>query len=218
MKSTYIIANWKSNKTVSEARQWFSQISNDQYSITNTQVVLCPSFPLLSVCKELINKYSLSWKLGAQDISPFPSGKYTGEVNAIQVKEFADYVIVGHSERRQHFGETDDVITQKVKQAISAGLTPILCVQGKDTPVPEGVKIIAYEPIFAIGTGNADTPQDAEDVLSFFKGKGIEIGIYGGSVTGDNIAGFLSQPSIDGVLPGTASLDPSAFSSLIAHA
>ncbi len=220
MKHTYIIGNWKSRKTVSEAKEWFEKIAQMQQmfgSLENKTVILCPPFHLLELCSSLVQQYTLPLSLGAQDVSPFGIGAFTGEVAAEQLKEFVQYVLIGHSERRQHFQETDAMIAQKAQQVLSAGITPVVCVQGKETLVPEGVQMIAYEPVFAIGTGNADTPDDAESVLSFFKGKGITTTIYGGSVNPENVASFTHQLSIDGVLPGTDSLDPTLFTNIIAN-
>lgn len=218
MKHTYIIGNWKSHKTISEAREWFATISSykSQFdNLTDKTIILCPPFHLLQLSSACIQEYALPFSLGAQDVSPFAMGAYTGEIAAEQIKEFAEYVLIGHSERRKNFAETDEMIAQKVQKALEAGLKPVVCVQGKDTPVPQGVTMIAYEPIFAIGTGNADTPEDAEDVLKTFKEKGFESTIYGGSVNPDNVNSFTSQPSVSGVLPGTDSLDPQLFANVI---
>lgn len=216
MKQTYIIGNWKSNKTVSEAKEWFEQVRILPINVdSNKTVILCPPFHLLPLSSALIQEYSLPFHLGAQDVSPFAMGAYTGEVNAEQLKEFVQYVLIGHSERRQHFSETDEMVAQKAQEVLKAGLQPIVCVQGKETSVPEGVSMIAYEPIFAIGTGKADTPEDAEEVLRFFKGKNITTTIYGGSVNPENVFSFTSQPSVAGVLPGKDSLDPQLFIDII---
>lgn len=218
MKQTYIIGNWKSHKSISEAKEWFAAISQmkSQFEhLENKTIVLCPPFHLLELSLSLISQYSLPFSLGAQDVSPFEIGAYTGAIAAEQLKEFVEYVLIGHSERRQHFGDTDEAVAQKSSRALAAGLKPVVCVQGKETPVPEGVTMIAYEPVFAIGTGKADTPEDAEDVLKFFRGKGLETTIYGGSVNPENVASFTSQSSVSGVLPGTDSLDPHLFANII---
>lgn len=218
MKRPLIIANWKSHKTVAQVEKWFEEVASDM-SFGQAEVVLCPSFPHLSLCQGLIKRHGLSWKLGAQDVSFLPEGKYTGEVNATQLKDFADYVLIGHSERREALKETDEVLFEKVKRAQEAGLRPIFFVQSKETALPQEIDIVAFEPVFAIGTGNPDTPDHAEEVARYFKSmKHIQTVLYGGSVDHKNISLFMSSPSLDGVVPGTASLDPKEFVQLINNA
>jgi len=154
--------------------------------------------------------------LGAQDISSFEEGAYTGEVSAKQVKEFANFVIIGHSERRNNFGENDNILFKKFKLAKENGLIVIFCVQGKETKIPENADVIAYEPINAIGTGNPDTPENAENVAAYFKANfKVPAVLYGGSVTASDVNSFSQMPSIDGVLVGKASLDPEEFYAII---
>lgn len=214
MKKLFIIANWKSNKTTVEAREWLESITT-----SNKEIIICPPFTLLSTVNELITRLQLPIKVGAQDISPFDSGAYTGEVNARQIKEFADYVIIGHSERRQNFQEEDSILEQKIAMAIKYQITPLFCVQGQATFIPKGVDIIAYEPVLAIGTGNADTPKNADTVAKAIKEKNsISFVLYGGSVTADNIKSFTEMPNVDGVLVGAASLDSQEFIKIINNA
>jgi len=216
MKTIFIIANWKSYKTTVEGENWFQEISNFQFPISNEkEIIICPPFTLLPLAKTLIERYNLPISLGAQDISPFDEGAYTGEINGKQIKEFADYVIIGHSERRQNFSETDAMLAKKVVIARKYGLMPIFCVQGKETPVPQTVEIIAYEPVSAIGTGDPDTPENAQEITSIFKQKNIAHTLYGGSVTSENIHAFTSQPAIDGALIGGASLNPKEFLQIV---
>lgn len=218
MKRALIVGNWKSHKTVSEVSLWFTEAVSHMPK-SHATVVLCPSFPFLPVCSANLQQHRLPWKLGAQDVSSFPVGKHTGEVNAVQLKDLVSYVLIGHSERRQQLGETDAMLFEKVKRAREAGLTPIFFVQGEETPIPEGIEVVAYEPVFAIGTGTPDTPEDAEKVAKFFKTKKhVPTVLYGGSVDSKNVSVFLSCPSIDGVVPGTASLDPKEFVLLINNA
>lgn len=221
MKNLFIVANWKSNKTISEAKNWAQTLNNSQLTI-NTEgkkVIVCPPFTLLPFVKESIVKGQLSIVTGAQDISPFSEGTYTGEVNGKQIKELADYVIIGHSERRKNFSETDEMLFRKVEQAVNNGLTPIFCVQGKETKIPPNCSFVAYEPIDAIGTGNPDTPENAEDVAFFFKSKhNVQTVLYGGSVTSDNVNNFTKMANIDGILVGKASLDVSEFYKIIKNA
>jgi len=219
MKNTFIIGNWKSHKTSKEATEWFEKLATlfkeETLSYENKTIILCPPFHLLPLVSSLIHEHQLPLQLGAQDVSPFEVGAYTGEVAASQLREYVDYVIIGHSERRKYFGESDEVVAQKTKQALGAGITPLVCVQSIDTTVPHGVSMIAYEPVFAIGTGNADTPEDAEKVLQTFKDKGMQITLYGGSVNPENVASFMKESAVDGVLPGTDSLDPDLFFHII---
>lgn len=230
MKKLFLVANWKSNKTSLEAKKWLTQVQRSKIKdpansagrqrSKEKEVIICPPFTLLSEMKALIEKKKLPIKLGAQNISPFGAGAYTGEIHAEQIKEFADYVIIGHSERRNNFGETDDMLSKKVKQAMAVGLTPIFCIQNETTPVPGGVNLAAYEPPTAIGTGNPDTPENAERVARAVKEKYpyIDYILYGGSVTQDNIRGFVEMENINGVLVGGVSLDALKFTALIKNA
>lgn len=217
MKKLCIVANWKSNKTESEAKEWISEVSGlkDQ-DLSNKDIVLCPSFIHLPIVKASIGEQMLPIRLGAQDISAFEEGAYTGEVSARQIKEFANFVIIGHSERRNNFGENDENLFKKFKLAKENGLAVIFCVQGKETKVPENVDIVAYEPVDAIGTGNPDTPENAEKVAAYFKADSkVSTVLYGGSVTAVNVNSFTQMPSIDGVLVGKASLDSREFYAII---
>lgn len=216
MKRQYIIANWKSNKTEVETRSWFAKISNN----VNKEIIICPAFTVLSWAKKLIDQYSLPFKLGAQNISPFDEGSYTGEINGRQIQEFAQYVIIGHSERRRYFHEDEEILEKKVKMALSAGLIPIFCVEDSKASIPGGVTIVAYEPTLAIGTGNPDTPQNANATAKDIKDKspGVRYVLYGGSVTAKNVNEFTRLPNLDGVLVGGASLNPSEFFEIIINA
>ncbi len=222
MKKLYVVANWKANKTNLEVKEWLQGISNVKFQMSNVQrkeIIICPGFHLLSTVKAIIEQYNLPFKVGAQDVSPFDTGAYTGEVAAEQLKDLAHYVIIGHSERRKNFHEDDEMIAKKVAMTNEAGLTPLLCVQGKETPVPQGVQIVAYEPVFAIGTGNPDTPENADTVAKEIKeNHKVESVLYGGSVTAENVAGFTHQEHIDGVLVGGASLDVSSFMKIVQNA
>lgn len=214
MNSSLIIANWKSNKILGQAKDWLEKFSSNYNSINKT-IIICPSFTLLSEVKSYLESKKLAIDLGGQNISQFENGEYTGEVNAAQIKDFANYVLVGHSERRKNFEETNQALNQKVELAKKYGLIPIFCIQGKDTYIPKGVEIVAYEPIFAVGTGNPDTPENANEVGAVIKGNGYKKFLYGGSVNSQNVASFTSMPNIDGVLVGRASLDPVEFGKII---
>ena len=177
-------------------------------------IIICAPFTLL----QFLHERARTFELGAQDVSPFGEGAYTGEVNAKQLKEFVTWIIIGHSERRKNFGETEDILKEKVAQAKNIGLKIIYCVPDENSTMPTGVDVIAYEPVWAIGTGKTDTPQNANRVVEVLKSKFSIPVIYGGSVSPENVASFIAQPNIDGVLPGGASLDAVKFAELIQNA
>jgi triosephosphate isomerase len=220
MKPLMIAGNWKSNKTTAEALRWLQDFKDHIGSIpTHITIILCVPFTLLYAVKEKIQEYSLPLVLGAQNVSPFPDGAQTGEESARMVRDLADWVIIGHSERRKNFGETDEILAKKVEQACLAGLKVIYCVPDDKTPIPGHVDVVAYEPVWAIGTGESDTPENANSVITHIKAKSqVPMVIYGGSVTAENVASFVGQSAIDGVLPGGASLDPEKFAALISSA
>lgn len=219
----YIVGNWKSNKNSQEAESWFKKFhelyKSQTFTKGNLEIVVCPPFSYLPLAKKLLIEFLLPIKLGAQDVSPFGNGAYTGAISASQIAEFAQYVIVGHSERRSNFHEDDQQLFEKVKRANEADLEVIYCIQDENTPIPTGVKIIAYEPIWAIGSGKTDTPDNADRVAAKVKeGHTDAILIYGGSVNQDNVEGFLKTSHIDGVLPGGSSLDPQKFWEIVVNA
>ncbi len=221
MKKLFIVANWKSNKTTSEAHEWLLKAERGYQFIANAEreVIVCPSFTSLPSMKAYIIQKNLPFKMGAQNVSPFEEGAFTGEVSAKQIKEVADHVIIGHSERRKEFGENDEMLTKKVQMALKYDLIPIFCVPGVDTPIPQGISVVAYEPLFAIGTGNPDTPEDAEMVAKTIKEKhGAQCVLYGGSVKPEDVKSFTQMPSVDGVLVGGASLDADKFLQIIENA
>lgn len=220
MKRKLIVANWKSNKTEIEAKEWLSTISDiKNLDLKNKEIIVCPPFLCLSAMKKFIEEQGLPIGLGAQNISPFKKGAYTGEINGEQLKEFTDYVLIGHSERRISFGETDEMLFEKTKLAKESGLTVIYCAQGKETKIPENVDIIAYEPTSAIGTGIPDTPGSAEEVGAYFKANlKTSTMLYGGSSTAANVKSFIEMSNIDGVLIGGASLDVQEFIEVIKNA
>jgi triosephosphate isomerase (TIM) len=217
MSKKYIVANWKSNKTLAEAQEWL-MLMEALTHYDDKEVIVCPPFTALSGIKKYRDEKAIPFYLGTQNISPFAPGAYTGEVAAIHAKELADYVIIGHSERREHFGENDDILGIKVGLAKAVGFSVIYCVQGKDTVIPEGVHIVAYEPVFAIGSGTPDTPENAEDVSRHIKEQKGAVVLYGGSVKPENIRSFTEKPSIDGALVGGASLEAESFLALIHNA
>jgi triosephosphate isomerase len=226
MKKTFIIANWKSNITTSEANSWLGGFDVRGLELADKKVIICPSFALLSDIKSYSLKNNSSVKIGAQDISPFGEGSYTGEVNGKQLKDFAEFVIVGHSERRKNFAESNDTVNLKIKKAFEYGLTPIICVSDLEQvkALQEITKtnnnfIIAYEPLFAIGSGTPDTPENADLMAEKIKNIiGDTTVVYGGSVTSDNINNFSKMSNIGGALVGKASLDPAEFLQIIKNA
>lgn len=213
MKNIWIIANWKSNKTIAEALDWISQVGPQIPKKDELKIVVCPTFSALSEVKKAITVGNFPLLVGAQDLSSFGIGAYTGEEPAQILNQLIDVAILGHSERRQNFGETDELVFKKTKQALENHITPLVCVQGEENAVPEGCKLVAYEPLFAIGSGNPDTPENVDVVASQLKqkfGSDLEV-LYGGSVTSKNVKSFLDQENISGVLVGNASLDPREF-------
>lgn len=221
MKQLFIAGNWKSNKTIAEATEWLQSFKAliGESALNGVKVVIAAPYTVLPVAKYHIGAMGLPIELAAQNISPFESGAYTGEISGSMLVELVSWVIIGHSERRKHFGETDEVLFKKVEKAKAAGLSVIYCVQDTEIAVPPNVDVIGYEPYFAIGTGKTDSPENAEKVIAAIKAKAkVKTVIYGGSVTPENVATFVSQPSIDGVLPGGASLVSETFVSLIRSA
>lgn len=217
MKNLWIIANFKSNKTIQEALEWVSKVGPKLEKRDNLKVVVCPTFTCLSEVKKAVLTGNFPLIVGSQDLSPFSLGSYTGEEPAAILKDFVSISILGHSERRKNFSETNEMVAKKVEQAISNQIQSLICVQDASTPVPSESKLIAYEPIFAIGTGNPDTPANASEVALSLKqkyGEEIEV-LYGGSVTSENAKAFVEKESISGLLIGKASLDAEEFVKIV---
>ncbi len=250
MRRTLIAGNWKLNKTIKEAIELVTLLKRQAFDFQNVDVVVCPPFTALSGVSEVLMESDI--KLAAQDIFWEEKGAFTGEVSASLIKDAgAQFVIIGHSERRQFFHETDDAVNKKIKAALKNSLTPIVCV-GETLKERESDKtfglvgaqlkggfsgfnieemrrvVIAYEPVWAIGTGKVATPAQAEEVHAFIRkeivnsfkeetANGIRI-LYGGSVKPDNIAQLMAQPDIDGALVGGASLEAGAFSEIVKQA
>jgi triosephosphate isomerase len=233
-------ANWKMNKTSAEAVEFVRRILPGLMELGAVERVICPPATTLPALSGLVQGTGIG--LGAQNMHWEEKGAFTGELSAAMVKEWCGYVILGHSERRGLFGETDEMVAKKVKAALGAGLTPIICVgetlseneSGQTdavvrrqmkaaydglTPEQAAKTIVAYEPVWAIGTGRAAHGPDANRVIAgsiravladgFRKdvAAGVRV-LYGGSVTPANIDEFLSEPDIDGGLVGGASLKP----------
>lgn len=216
-KQVWIIANFKANKNLKATLEWVDLVGPKIYRESQVNVVVCPDFVALEEVKKAIQVGNYPLLLGAQDLSPFPPGAYTGEEPAQDLKTLIDLVIIGHSERRKNFGETDAQVREKVDQANKAGIKALVCVQSVDTPVPEGCQLVAFEPVFAIGTGQPDNPGDAERVAEQLRskyGEKLEV-LYGGSVTSANSQEFLRQSNISGLLIGTASLEAKEFLAIL---
>lgn len=229
MKKLYIIANWKSNKTIDDAEKWLHSfgdgLNKSGIKMEEKKVIIAPSFISLEHANYCSGNLKLALDFAAQNVSMFEEGAYTGEVSGRQIKELANYVIVGHSERRDNFLETDEVVNKKIEQTLKHNLTPILCVsdikqiRNSEFIIRDSNCIIAYEPLFAIGSGNPDTPENADRMCQEIKNILGEVPtLYGGSVNKDNIKSFTKMLNVDGALVGKASLDPLEFLGIINNA
>ena len=222
MSKLLIVANLKSYKNENEAKIWlegFKKINDLHLDPEQKEAIICPSFTQLFSFFSFFSLNNINASIGAQNVSPFDEGAFTGEVNAKQIKDFATYILIGHSERRKNFSETDEMLFKKVDMALKYGLIPIFLVQGKETPIPQGVDIVAYEPVFAIGTGIPDTPESADAVAKAIKADRSNLQVlYGGSVKSVNVKSFTERPNIDGVLVGGASLEAEEFIKIIQNA
>jgi triosephosphate isomerase (TIM) len=248
-----IAANWKMHKTHLEAIQAVQKLSYllDNKDTEAVEVVICPPFTALRSLQTLFDADRLPYGLGAQDVHWEEKGAFTGEISPPMLAALnCRYVIVGHSERRQHFGETDEVVRRKVRAVFAAGMVPILCVgeslEERDagrtedkvvTQIKAAVAgldekqvaslVLAYEPIWAIGTGRNANPADAGEVIGVIRDTvaGVASGSasqsmrvqYGGSVKAGNIRDFMAHPEIDGALVGGASLDPEEFALIVKY-
>jgi triosephosphate isomerase len=245
MKRTpFIAGNWKMNTTLSEAAVLATAIRAPLDVIGGSEKVICPPFISLAKVAEILKGSSV--EVGAQDLFYEEKGAYTGEISPLMLRDLCRYCIIGHSERRQYFYDTEEAVNKKVKAALKASIIPILCVGERldekesdranevisrqmDTALsglPENTNIvIAYEPVWAIGTGRSASAEQANNTIGFIRHKiaailgnqmaaGTRI-LYGGSVTPENIAGFAAQTEIDGALVGGASLKPEQFIEIV---
>jgi triosephosphate isomerase len=252
MRKTIIAGNWKMYRTIAEAIELANGLKREFYKLSNQsiEVVLCPPYTALSEVNEVITDSDI--KLGAQDCYWEEEGAFTGEVSCKMLKDAGcDFVIIGHSERRQFFGETNESVNKKLKAALKTGLTPIMCVgemlaerekgltfKVLDDHVQNGLKgisreeleriVIAYEPVWAIGTGKTATPAQAQEAQKYIRdllvklynketAENVRIQ-YGGSVKPENIAELMNQPDVDGALVGGASLKVESFSEIVKKA
>jgi len=250
MRTTLIAGNWKMNKTVSETVLLISELAplvRDDIA-RGVEVAVCPPFIALATARDVLSNSGL--KLGAQNVNPEAKGAFTGEIAPGMLSGLTEYVIVGHSERRQIFGESDAFVNKKALAVLAAGMAPILCVgetlaeneagqteavltrqvaAGLSGIAPNDLSrvVIAYEPIWAIGTGRAATAADAQNRCAFIRAEIRKLAgaaadtmriQYGGSVTPANAREILSKPDIDGALVGGASLKAADFAAIVAAA
>jgi triosephosphate isomerase len=243
-RTPYVAANWKMHKTVAEAAEFVDALL-PRIAATQHDVVVCP--PYLALSEVVGRARGSAVRVAAQNMHEEDAGAFTGEVSApMLVEAGVDAVVLGHSERRLHFGETDEALARKVPAALAAGLEPILCVgeseEARDAGQTEGVLerqlradlaavepadlarvVVAYEPIWAIGTGRTATPEQAQEACAFVRDVLRERGgeadavriLYGGSVKPANAAELIARPDIDGALVGGASLDPDDFAAIV---
>lgn len=218
MEKVLYIANWKSNKSKSEGTLFFEELGRliGSIDLSRQEIIIAPPFTFISDARKIVDQQKLPIKLSGQNVSSYPSGAYTGEINAGQLREYAEYVIIGHSERRKYLHESDSDIENKIREAQEVGLKVIQCVQDEKSLVHRGAQIIAYEPPSAIGSGNPDDPEHVEEVFRILKKQNPEITlIYGGSVSSDNIDSYKSIEGMGGFLIGGASLNANSFVSLL---
>lgn len=208
----YIVGNWKSNKNLHEVNSWLDTFTSFELDVLQhaVHVVIAPPYPFILTVKERLR--SFPWiKLAAQDVSPFGAGSYTGAVSMHNLGGIIDYCIIGHSERRKYFHETDAELAQKVDLLCSSNIEPILCVRNEHDGIPSRVNFVAYEPVKAIGTGDNESVDDVLKMKHALNLKGNVAFIYGGSANLSNVREYLSHSEIDGLLPGAASLNPQEF-------
>ncbi|MEE9583114.1 MAG: triose-phosphate isomerase [Dehalococcoidales bacterium] len=244
MRIPFIAGNWKMNITLSEAVELVGKMLKGLDAIDGVEKVLCPPFISLATVRELIRGSSI--KLGAQNLFYEEKGAYTGEISPLMLADLCQFVIIGHSERRQYFNETGEIINKKVKAALKVGLTPVLCIgeklaenrAGRTQEVVTGQlnsalagvdslkgTVIAYEPVWAIGTGLAASGEQANETAGLIRhniadlydeetARNLRI-LYGGSVKANNIAEYVGQPEIDGALVGGACIQAESFLGIV---
>lgn len=226
MKEILIVGNWKMNKGILEALEYAKIFKEIFRPDPKKEVVLCPPYIDLPILADVFKETEV--KLGAQNIFWEKEGSFTGEISASMLKGLADFVLLGHSERRKHLQETSEEVVLKAEAASLNNLIPIVCVsdlaQVKTLAVEQAESlVIAFEPLFAVGAKEADSPEHAEQMTARIreilekKIRNLKV-LYGGSVNPRNVNSFMKQPNIDGVLPGRASLDPRIFWELIKNA
>ena len=239
-----VAGNWKMNTTIAEGLALVDAMLPRLQEFSSVERVVCPPFVSLAAVAERLRGTDI--RVGAQNVHPEPKGAFTGEVSPGMLQDLVTYVIVGHSERRQYFGEDDAFVNRKVRAVLAAGMVPIVCVgetleqnergeteavvTGQTRAALDGIDdlsrlVIAYEPIWAIGTGRAATPDGANQTIALVRAAVASLAgqpsadslriQYGGSVTGDNFADFIAQEQIDGALVGGASLRADQFVEIV---
>ncbi len=252
-RTPLMAGNWKMNldhqEAIATVQKLAWTLADAKHDYASTEVVVCTPFTDLRSVQTLVDGDKLDIKYAAQDVSKHESGAYTGEISASMLAKLGcAYVVIGHSERREYHNESDELINEKVRAAFSKGITPILCVgEGLDirkagnqvsytlAQVEAGLAdltkeqvaqiVIAYEPVWAIGTGEVATPEDAQEVCGAIRGLLAEMFddataaatrvLYGGSVKSSNVADIMAKPDVDGALVGGASLDPEEFAKIV---
>lgn len=250
MRKKLMAANWKMYKTPDQTRDFFQAFLPSVSGHTRDEIVVCPSFVNLPAALEAANGSNVA--VGAQNVHWKEEGAFTGETSAPQLRALngVTHVIIGHSERRQYFGETDDTVNLRLKMALESGFTPICCVgevlEEREAGMTDDVLrrqctrafhaistkkaaklVIAYEPVWAIGTGKTATPELAAEAHAVIRREASEIFgeefanklriLYGGSVKPDNVSALMAQEEIDGALVGGASLDPKSFTAIVKY-
>ncbi|OGH04521.1 MAG: hypothetical protein A2W22_05345 [Candidatus Levybacteria bacterium RBG_16_35_11] len=232
MKKLLIIGNWKANKNQFETQEWFQKIADNLsgLSLENKELVICVPFINVDVAKASVKKLNLPIKIGCQDVSKFENGAYTGEVTAEMLKGVVDYCIIGHSERRKYFHETNEDVLEKLSLLLKNNIAPVLCISdlsqfefyvSKKPKIKELKEIIfVYEPPSAISGGKDYKPVSVETVsenllkIKEVIGQGIRV-LYGASINSENAKSLFTKEEIDGGLSGQASLDPLHFLKII---
>lgn len=220
----YVLANWKSHKTLDQAEDWFQKFLRVYRADPQVKVIVAPPVVYLAPLWHLLQQHGdVRVSLAVQDLSPFPLGEYTGAVAAAMVRDMVSYAVVGHSERRRYFHETNQDIANKVSEAAAAGITPILCL---DSPYAAaqlaaldeenvGDLIIGYGPVQAAGRDMPQSPEKImeaiEEIQTIAPGKPV---LYGGSTNPDNAGSLIRLAGVDGLMVGSASLSPDAFFSI----
>lgn len=246
-RTPLIAGNWKMFKTASQAKIFLNELKDAVTDVTSVEIMVAPPFTALAAAQEVLGYSNI--KIGAQNVFWEDEGAFTGEISAPMLKDLGcEYVIIGHSERRQYFGETDETVNKKIAAAIKYKLTPVMCVGETDAErkaektfsvldkqIQKGLQgldvnllarlVIAYEPVWAIGTGNTATSDQAEEVHAFLREKLIQMFggnfalkvriLYGGSVKPANIKELMAKANIDGALVGGASLEAASFTQII---
>jgi len=250
MRKPIIAGNWKMHKTIGEAIELVNGLKRELYDVTEADIVVCPVYTALADVSEALEASNIA--VGAQDMFWEEQGAFTGEISAAMIKDTgAKYVIIGHSERRQYFNETNETVNKRAKAALATGLTPIICVgetleQREANKTLDVIKdhiqgglsgfskedllkcVIAYEPVWAIGTGKTATPEQAQEVHAYIRGLLAELFDqstadavriqYGGSVKPENVTALMAQADIDGGLVGGASLKVDLFTQIVRKA